>query len=80
MTTGNAGIAGETDSWDFGAGAGFYVNATQAPWNAHYNMFNYITSELPAIISQLFKVTGKQSIMGHSMGGHGALICALKTK
>jgi len=66
-------------AWDFGLGAGFYVNATQQPWSAHYQMFDYITQELPALIDEHFPCTGKQAISGHSMGGHGALICALKS-
>ncbi|XP_058807535.1 S-formylglutathione hydrolase isoform X2 [Phymastichus coffea] len=72
-------IPGEDDSWDFGSGAGFYVDATQEPWKSHYQMFSYVTKELPALINEKFSVlSDKQSIMGHSMGGHGALICALK--
>jgi S-formylglutathione hydrolase len=66
-------------AYDFGLGAGFYVNATQAPWNKHYQMYDYITQELPALInSQLPIDTERQSISGHSMGGHGALSIALK--
>ncbi|GAA0697571.1 S-formylglutathione hydrolase [Marinobacterium maritimum] len=68
----------EHDSYDFGSGAGFYVNATQAPWSANYRMYDYVTDELPALIEQHFPVTDKRAISGHSMGGHGALICALK--
>ncbi|XP_011504533.1 PREDICTED: S-formylglutathione hydrolase [Ceratosolen solmsi marchali] len=72
-------IPGEDDSWDFGSGAGFYVNATEEPWSTNYKMFSYITDELPALINKKFPaIPDKQSIMGHSMGGHGALICALK--
>ncbi|KAL7305746.1 hypothetical protein TKK_0001996 [Trichogramma kaykai] len=72
-------IPGEDDSWDFGSGAGFYVDANQEPWKKHYKMFSYITSELPSLINSKFPtIKDKQSIMGHSMGGHGALICALK--
>lgn len=65
-------------SWDFGLGAGFYVNATVLPWSKNYNMFDYVNQELPAIIQQHFPVSGAQSISGHSMGGHGALISAFK--
>lgn len=66
-------------AWDFGLGAGFYLNATQAPWDKHYKMYDYITQELPAIIEANFPVdTGRKSISGHSMGGHGALTIALK--
>jgi S-formylglutathione hydrolase len=71
-------LPGEHDSYDFGSGAGFYVNATREPWAAHYNMFDYVTEELPALVEQYFPVTDKRAISGHSMGGHGALICALK--
>lgn len=66
-------------AWDFGLGAGFYVNATQAPWNKHYQMYDYVTKELPALINEHFDVDPKRmSISGHSMGGHGALMIALR--
>lgn len=65
-------------SWDFGLGAGFYVNATQQPWAKHYQMYDYVVSELPAVIEANFPVSDQRSISGHSMGGHGALISALK--
>ncbi|CAH1957740.1 unnamed protein product [Acanthoscelides obtectus] len=72
-------IPGDSEAWDFGVGAGFYVNATQEPWKKNYRMYSYVTEELPAVVAKNFGVAeGKQSIMGHSMGGHGALICALK--
>lgn len=75
------GIEGEDDSWDFGTGAGFYVNATEEKWKK-YRMYSYITAELPKVIAQLDilkgKLTEKEAITGHSMGGHGALICAMK--
>ncbi|XP_046667808.1 S-formylglutathione hydrolase isoform X2 [Homalodisca vitripennis] len=72
-------IPGEDDGWDFGTGAGFYLDATQPLWEKHYRMYSYVTKELPELIAANFPVnTKKQSIMGHSMGGHGALICALK--
>lgn len=71
-------IPGDSENWDFGVGAGFYVNATQEPWKNNYKMYNYVTSELRSIVNSNFNVSGVQSIMGHSMGGHGALICALK--
>lgn len=75
----NLGIPGETDSWDFGAGAGFYVDATEDPWRTNYQMYSYVTQELPALLGSTFPVNlGRQSIMGHSMGGHGALVCALR--
>lgn len=74
-----ANIAGEADSWDFGVGAGFYVDATVAPWSQHYRMFSYVTRELPALIAQEFPADmSRQGIFGHSMGGHGALVCALR--
>ena len=69
---------GEHDDYDFGSGAGFYVNATQAPWSQNYHMYDYVTRELPALIESEFDTTGKIGISGHSMGGHGALICYLK--
>lgn len=65
-------------AWDFGLGAGFYINATQAPWSEHYHMYDYVTNELPALIEKHLPVSDKRSISGHSMGGHGALICALR--
>lgn len=72
-------IAGEEDSWDFGTGAGFYVDATEEKWKSHYRMYSYITKELPPLIEANFPVEcGNQSVMGHSMGGHGALISHLK--
>ena len=75
----NAGIAGEDDDWDFGTGAGFYVDATEAPWRSHYQMYSYVTHELPSLIAEHFPVKAdRQGIFGHSMGGHGALICGLK--
>ena len=71
-------LPGEHDNWDFGSGAGFYLNATQAPWSAHYNMYDYVTRELPGIVEAGLPVTDQRSVSGHSMGGHGALMCALK--
>jgi len=72
-------VADEPGRYDLGKGAGFYVNATQAPWSAHYQMYSYVTQELPALIeARLPVLSGVKSISGHSMGGHGALICALK--
>ncbi len=67
-------------AWDFGLGAGFYVDATEAPWSDNYRMWTYVTQELPALIAAEFAVVdgGRQGITGHSMGGHGALIAALK--
>lgn len=65
-------------AWDFGLGAGFYLDATNEPWRKNYRMYSYITEELPKLIEAEFPVTSKKSIMGHSMGGHGALTIALK--
>ncbi|MBT0585868.1 S-formylglutathione hydrolase [Alteromonas oceanisediminis] len=65
-------------SYDFGLGAGFYVDATRPPFNQHYRMYSYIVDELPALIEHSFDVTSVKSISGHSMGGHGALIIGLK--
>jgi len=65
-------------AYDFGLGAGFYVNATQAPWQRHYQMYDYIVSELPAVIEANFPVSQQRAIAGHSMGGHGALTIALR--
>ena len=72
-------LPGDSDSYDFGVGAGFYLDATEQPWSRHYKMYSYITSELPALIDAHFPVdTGRQGIFGHSMGGHGALTIGLK--
>ncbi|MCD9512368.1 S-formylglutathione hydrolase [Photobacterium phosphoreum] len=65
-------------AYDFGLGAGFYVNATEAPWNRHYHMYDYIVNELPTLIEAHFPVTNQRAITGHSMGGHGALMIALR--
>ncbi|KAK6221516.1 hypothetical protein LQW54_001288 [Pestalotiopsis sp. IQ-011] len=76
-----ADLPGETDSWDFGAGAGFYVNATQEPWAKHYNMEAYVAEELPAAVFAEFADqldSSRVSVTGHSMGGHGALTLFLK--
>ena len=72
-------VADDPVRYDLGKGAGFYVNATQAPWSRHYHMYDYVTRELPELIEKnLPVIPGLRSISGHSMGGHGALICALK--
>jgi S-formylglutathione hydrolase len=72
-------VPDDPDSWDFGSGAGFYVNATEAPWNIHYSMYSYVVDELPQVIAQNFPVdTARQGIFGHSMGGHGSLVCGLR--
>ena len=73
------GVPDEPERYDLGQGAGFYVNATQAPWSTHYHMFEYVTAELVSLVESNFPVQpGNKSITGHSMGGHGALVCALK--
>ncbi len=72
-------VPDEPERYDLGMGAGFYVNATQSPWGEHYQMYDYVTHELPELLeANLPLIAGKKSISGHSMGGHGALICALK--
>jgi len=71
-------LPGEHDDWDFGSGAGFYLNATREPWAKHYHMYDYVTRELPALTDALLPLDGRRSVSGHSMGGHGALICALR--
>ena len=71
-------FAGEHDDYDFGSGAGFYVNAIQEPWSANYRLYDYVTGELPALVEAHLPVNGKWGISGHSMGGHGALICYLR--
>ena len=65
-------------AYDLGQGAGFYVNATQAPWATHFRMQDYVAHELPALVEQHFSTTNRRGIFGHSMGGHGALITALR--
>lgn len=67
----------DDDGYDLGQGAGFYVNATQAPWNRHYQMYDYVVNELPDLIESTFPVLQKRAIAGHSMGGHGALTIAM---
>ena len=72
-------IPGDADKWDFGQGAGFYVDATHAPWSTNYRMYSYITRELPDLVSANLPVRpGATGIFGHSMGGHGALTLALR--
>ena len=69
----------DEEGWDIGKGAGFYVDATEAPWSANYRMWSYVTEELPALVPAEFPVdTERQGITGHSMGGHGALTVALR--
>lgn len=73
-------LPGDSDSWDFGVGAGFYVDATAEPWRRNYRMASYVNLELPALIEQNFPVsTERRGIFGHSMGGHGALVSALRS-
>jgi S-formylglutathione hydrolase len=70
---------GDDESWDFGLGAGFYLDATQEPWGQAYRMDSYVTRELPALVERHFPVTpGARGVFGHSMGGHGALVLALR--
>lgn len=72
------GVPDDVDkAYDFGLGAGFYVDAIQAPWNSHYKMYSYIIDELPALIEERLPVSQLKSVFGHSMGGHGALTIAL---
>lgn len=74
-----AGVPGETDAWDFGVGAGFYVDATETPWSTHYRMYSYIVDELrETVIGELPIDGARLGIFGHSMGGHGALVLALR--
>lgn len=71
------GVAND-QAYDLGQGAGFYVNATQAPWAPHYRMQDYVAEELPALVEQHFPASDRRGISGHSMGGHGALVTALR--
>ncbi|USD64315.1 S-formylglutathione hydrolase [Vibrio sp. SCSIO 43136] len=71
------GVA-DDEGYDLGQGAGFYLNATQQPWQSHYQMYSYVVDELPALIETNFPVTGVKAISGHSMGGHGAITIGLK--
>ncbi|KAA1174105.1 S-formylglutathione hydrolase [Marinobacter salinexigens] len=66
------------DGYDLGQGAGFYVNATESPWNRHYRMYDYVLKELPSLVESVFPVSDQRSVAGHSMGGHGALVLALR--
>ena len=68
----------DAEGYDLGKGAGFYVNATQSPWSSHYRMYDYVVEELPALIEANFPATDARAVSGHSMGGHGALIVALR--
>ncbi len=74
-----ADVPDEKDNWQFGCGAGFYLNATEAPYAANYQMARYITEELPALVAEHFPLDmSRQSVFGHSMGGHGAIVLALR--
>lgn len=74
-----ADVPGDPDgAWDFGHGAGFYLNATETPWRTHYRMHDYVVQELPALIEANFPASDARGISGHSMGGHGALVAALR--
>lgn len=73
------GLPGEDDDWDFGSGAGFYIDAEAEPWRRNYRMYSYVTKELPAVIEAGFPADkDRRGVFGHSMGGHGALVVALK--
>ena len=75
----NTGVAGADASWDFGTAAGFYLDATEAPWSRHFRMAGYVTQELRALVLQHFDGRAERTgIFGHSMGGHGALVMALR--
>ena len=75
----NTGIPGEADDWEFGSGAGFYLDATQAPWSKHFRMYEYVLNELRAVVLGNFPADAARiGIFGHSMGGHGALVLALR--
>jgi S-formylglutathione hydrolase len=74
-----AGVPGESDDWDFGLGAGFYVDATREPWAKHYRMYSYVRDELrETVIAELPVDGARLGVFGHSMGGHGALMLALR--
>jgi S-formylglutathione hydrolase len=77
-----AGVTGEDDSWDFGTGAGFYLDATSDIWSQNYRMYSYIVEEIPALLATHFPCLDQSrvGITGHSMGGHGALTIALKNQ
>jgi S-formylglutathione hydrolase len=73
------GIPGESDDWEVGTGAGFYVNATQSPWSRYFRMYDYVLGELrETMLAQFPAAAGRTGIFGHSMGGHGALVLALR--
>ena len=75
----DTGIPGENESWDFGSGAGFYVDATHEPWSKNYRMYSYVVDELPALINRTWSINpDRVAVSGHSMGGHGALVVGLR--
>lgn len=76
--SGGLNLPGESDSWEFGASAGCYLDALKEPWAKNYRMYSYVTSELTQLIRENFPTTGKFGIFGHSMGGHGAMVCGLR--
>ena len=71
-------LPGDREHWDFGVGAGFYVDATESPWAQHYRMYSYTVDELPAVVEANFPASARRGVFGHSMGGHGALVVALR--
>jgi S-formylglutathione hydrolase len=71
-------LPGDREHWDFGVGAGFYVDATESPWAQHYRMYSYVVDELPALVEASFPASARRGVFGHSMGGHGALVVALR--
>ena len=77
-TSPRGGDVADAEGYDIGLGAGFYLNATQAPWSAHYRMYDYVLEELPALVDECFATNTARAISGHSMGGHGALVIALR--
>ncbi|MGH7069860.1 MAG: S-formylglutathione hydrolase, partial [Acetobacteraceae bacterium] len=75
----STGVPGESDDWEFGSGAGFYLNATQAPWERHFRMYDYVRDELTGLLLEHFPArAGQFGLFGHSMGGHGALVIGLR--
>lgn len=75
----DTGLPGATDDWDFGEGAGFYLDATEPPWNERFNTYSYVARELPELVAEHFPVDpDRTGVFGHSMGGHGALVIALR--
>ncbi len=71
-------LPGDSESWDFGVGAGFYLDATREPWSKSYQMYSYVTEDLPTVVEAHFPASDRRGIFGHSMGGHGALVIALR--